>query len=73
MRNGANGCEVYVFSAYPLSCSALTGVGTCSPGLGLPVSLSSFLIDLDLPNRVNGFGFPFFMLLLSYSAVDATE
>ena len=29
-------------------------------------------MDLDLPRRANGFGFPF-LLLLSYSAVDVTE
>jgi hypothetical protein len=66
---------VYVFSVCPLSGSPLTGVAVVidSPGLGLPVSRSSLLMDLDLPNRVNGFGFPFFVLLLSYSAFDATE
>lgn len=44
-----------------------------SPGLGLPVSLSSLLIDLDLPSKVNGFGFPFLVLPLSYSAVEGSE
>lgn len=73
---GPTGCAAYVFSAYAFSCSVLTGVGVvteASPGLGLPVSPSSFWMDLDLPSRVNGFGFPFFALLLSCSPVEATE
>lgn len=67
------------FSRYDLSDSdfagAWFGLLLASPALlwwpGLLVSLS--LIDRDLPNSVNGLGFPFFACIFSQSTECAKE